>query len=52
MAKKQLTCENYRRMPFDEKVIEHIRSCESCRKLLNQPVDETERLKYGFEHRN
>ena len=50
MRKKHLTCENYRRMPFDEKVIEHIRS--SCRRLFNQLVDETERLKYGFEHRN
>jgi hypothetical protein len=25
--KKRLSCEDYSRMPFDEKVVEHIRSC-------------------------
>ena len=52
MAKKLLTCENYRRMPFDEKVIEHIRSCPACLALFNQLADETERIAYGYQHRN
>ena len=28
--KKHPTCEDYRRMPFDEKVVEHIRSCPAA----------------------
>ena len=49
---KRLSCENYGRMPFDEKVIEHIRSCPACLKLFNQLADETDRNAYIFQHRN
>jgi|HubBroStandDraft_4_1064222.scaffolds.fasta_scaffold106622_1 predicted anti-sigma-YlaC factor YlaD len=49
---KRPSCEDYTRMPFNEEVIEHLRSCDSCRAVFNQLVDETERLKYEFEHRN
>lgn len=52
MTNEKPSCDGYMRMPFNEEVIEHLRSCDSCRAVFNQLVDETERLKYGFEHRN
>jgi predicted anti-sigma-YlaC factor YlaD len=52
MAKTQPSREDYRRMPFNEKVIEHIRSCPACLALFNELADETDRKAYAFWHRN
>ena len=52
MTKKQPSCDDYIRMPLSQEVIDHIRSCESCRALLNALADEEDRRAYGFEHRN
>ena len=38
--KNRPSCEDYLRMPFDEKVIEHIRSCPAGNPLFNRLVDE------------
>lgn len=52
MAEKQPSCEEYRRMPFDEKVIEHTKSCPDCLALFHELADETDRKAYAFRHRN
>jgi hypothetical protein len=52
MTKKQPSCEDYRRMPFDQKVIEHIKSCPDCLALYNELAKEVDRKAYGFRHRN
>jgi hypothetical protein len=38
--KNRPSCEDYLRMPFDEKVIEHIRSRPAGNPLFNRLVDE------------
>jgi predicted anti-sigma-YlaC factor YlaD len=52
MTRKQPSCEDYFRMPLTERVVEHIRSCDSCRELFNKLADEVDRHAYEFEHRN
>ena len=52
MKKKQPSCEDYLRVPLSEKVLEHIRSSNSCRTLVNALADGVNRRAYGFEHRN
>jgi predicted anti-sigma-YlaC factor YlaD len=52
MKNKQPSCEDYMRMPLSQKVIDHIRSCETCRALYNALADDVDRRAYGFEHRN
>ncbi len=49
---KRLSCENYGRMPFDEKVVEHIRSCPACLAVYNELAKDADRKAYGFRHRN
>lgn len=41
-------CDYYMRMPVNEEVLDHIRSCESCRALFNRLAEG----KYKFEHPN
>jgi predicted anti-sigma-YlaC factor YlaD len=48
MIAKRLTCDDYRRMPVNEEVLDHIRSCESCRTLFEQLAEG----KYKAERRN
>ena len=52
MPEKQPSCEDYRRMPFDRKVIEHIKSCPDCLALYNELAKGVDRKAYGFRHRN
>ncbi len=52
MPNKQPSCDDYMRMPLSQQVIDHIRSCESCRALFNALADDLERRRYEFEHRN
>jgi hypothetical protein len=48
MTAKRLTCDDYRRMPVNEEVLDHIKSCGSCRALFEQLAEG----KYKAERRN
>jgi Zn finger protein HypA/HybF involved in hydrogenase expression len=48
MTNKRLSCDDCR---LSEEVLEHIRSCEKCRALVNALAD-VDRRAYEFEHRN
>jgi hypothetical protein len=50
--RRQPTCDEYRRMPLTQEVVDHIRGCESCREVLNELMDDADRRAYGREHRN
>ena len=52
MTAKQPTCDDYMRMPLCQAVIDHLRSCGSCRALVNALADDVDRRAYEFEHRN
>jgi hypothetical protein len=52
MTTRGPSCDEWMRMPICEAVVEHIRSCDSCRALFNDLADEIDRLAYEFEHRN
>ena len=46
------TCDEFMRMPLCEEVLEHIRSCDSCRALVNQLADDVDRRAFEYQHRN
>jgi hypothetical protein len=46
------SCDDYLGMPFDEAVLEHIRTCEPCRAVFNQLADELDRYLFERQHRN
>ena len=52
MTTEHPSCDDYLRMPLSEAVIEHIKSCEKCRALVNALADDLDRHAYEFEHRN
>lgn len=45
-------CDEFMRMPLCEAVVEHIRSCHSCRALVNELADEVDRRAFDYRHRN
>jgi predicted anti-sigma-YlaC factor YlaD len=52
MMTKRPSCDDYMRMPLSEEVLEHIRSCDKCRALVNALADDLDRRAYESEHRN
>jgi hypothetical protein len=52
MMTERPSCDEYMRMPISEEVIEHIRSCETCRTMVNVLSDHADRRAYEFDHRN
>jgi predicted anti-sigma-YlaC factor YlaD len=52
MTARDLSCDEWMRMPISERVIDHIRSCEDCRALFNALADDLDRRAYELEHRN
>ena len=54
MSKKRrgrLPCGDYLRMPVCEAVLEHIKSCDSCRSLVNELADDVDRRAFEYQHR-
>ena len=52
MKKKSPSCDDYMRMSLSQEVIDHIRTCEDCRALVNALTHDADRRVYEFEHRN
>jgi predicted anti-sigma-YlaC factor YlaD len=49
---RPLSCDDYLEMPFGEEVVEHLRTCESCRSVFNRIADELDRYLFERQHRN
>jgi predicted anti-sigma-YlaC factor YlaD len=45
-------CDEFMRMPLCEAVLEHIRSCSSCRSLVNELANDVNRRALEYRHRN
>jgi hypothetical protein len=52
MMTKRPSCDDYMRMPLSEAIVEHVRSCEACRALINELADDLDRRAYERKRRN